>query len=132
MAVDPARAKSLSLEAAELASPQERAAYLDRECGGEPELRARIEALLAAHDRTGLSLILEPDATGVSDPDPGATCDATAPPPGTARAELTQLGHFRIIKLIAEGGMGAVYEAIDLQLGRRVALEADASRRRRP
>ena len=36
MAVDPARVKSLFLAASDLHSPAERAAYLDRECGGEP------------------------------------------------------------------------------------------------
>ena len=39
MAVDAARAKSLFLEASELADPAERAAYLERECGGDAELR---------------------------------------------------------------------------------------------
>ncbi len=65
MAVDPARAKSLFLEASDLASPAERAAYLDRECGGDAELRARVEALLAADD--GAGPVPEPDATGVSE-----------------------------------------------------------------
>jgi hypothetical protein len=31
-------------------SPAERAAWLDFECAGDAELRARLEALLAAHD----------------------------------------------------------------------------------
>src|SRR5262249_32973603 len=50
MAVDPARAKSLFLAASDLADPEERAAYLDRECAGDGELRARVEALLRAND----------------------------------------------------------------------------------
>src|SRR5437763_14097921 len=53
MSVDTARAKALFLEASELVSPEERTAYLDRACGSEPELRARTEALLAAHDTAG-------------------------------------------------------------------------------
>ena len=40
MAVDAARAKSLFLNASDLADPAERAAYLDRECGDDAELRA--------------------------------------------------------------------------------------------
>ena len=48
MAVDAARAKSLFLTASDLTDPAERAAYLERECGGDAELRARVEALLAA------------------------------------------------------------------------------------
>ena len=46
MAVDAARAKSLFLAASDLADPAERAAFLDRECAGDAELRARVEALL--------------------------------------------------------------------------------------
>ncbi len=48
MAVDAARAKSLFLNASELADPAAHVAYLERECGGDAELRARVEALLAA------------------------------------------------------------------------------------
>ena len=35
MAADAARAKALFLNASELADPAERAAYLERECGGD-------------------------------------------------------------------------------------------------
>ena len=44
MAVDAARAKSLFLAASDLSDPAERAAYLDRECGDDDELRGRVEA----------------------------------------------------------------------------------------
>ena len=45
--------------ALELASGEERAAYLDRACAGDPALRVRVEALLAAHGRPD-SLLDEP------------------------------------------------------------------------
>ena len=54
MAIDPARAKSLFLAASEIADPAERAAYLDRECGEDAEIRARVEALLRANDASPL------------------------------------------------------------------------------
>ncbi len=39
--------------ALEQASPAERAAYLDGACGEDAELRARIEALIRAHEQAG-------------------------------------------------------------------------------
>src|ERR1700752_3171684 len=44
------------LAALELADPAERAAYLDRACGRDVELRRQVEKLLAAHFRTGAFL----------------------------------------------------------------------------
>jgi hypothetical protein len=34
-------------------SPQKRAAFLDDACGGDENLRRKVEALLSAHDRLG-------------------------------------------------------------------------------
>ena len=65
MAFEPARVTSLFLGASDLPSPEERAAYLDRECGGEPDLRARVEALLEVEDRAGP--IPEAEAAGAFD-----------------------------------------------------------------
>ena len=40
-----------------------------------------------------------------------------------ALAPGTSLGHYNVSALIGEGGMGAVYQATDTQLGRQVALK---------
>ena len=51
MAFDPARVKTLFLNASDLAYPEERAAYLDRECGGEP--RSAAGSRRCSRPRTG-------------------------------------------------------------------------------
>jgi tetratricopeptide (TPR) repeat protein/TolB-like protein len=58
---------------------------------------------------------------------PDGEGDATATTPG-ARAALFSPGHllagrYRIVRFVARGGMGEVYEAEDLELGERVALK---------
>lgn len=40
-------------EAVEITSPDERRAYLDRACGGDPALCERVERLVANHFRAG-------------------------------------------------------------------------------
>jgi len=40
-------------------SPQNRGIFLDNACGGDGELRVKVEALLKAHDRLG-SFLEEP------------------------------------------------------------------------
>jgi eukaryotic-like serine/threonine-protein kinase len=57
-----------------------------------------------------------PGGTVVGPPDPPPEQQGL-PQPGE------QLGHYRIIRLLGGGGMGAVFEAEDLENGRRVALK---------
>ena len=58
-------------------SPEERAAFLDQACVGRPELRAAVEALLVAHEKSGD--ILDRLVAGIADFGPGrAQPDATS------------------------------------------------------
>jgi hypothetical protein len=51
MPVDPERVQAVFLAAVERQTAVDRAAILDRECSGDPELRQRVESLLRANDK---------------------------------------------------------------------------------
>ncbi len=44
-------------------------------------------------------------------------------PPRTRDAIPAMLGRYRVLQLLGQGGMGAVYEAEDPEVGRRVAIK---------
>jgi tetratricopeptide (TPR) repeat protein len=114
MTDQPVSEKSIFLAALEKRSRAERAAYLDRVCGDNPQLRGEVEALLAAHDRLG-DLPAGPCATG-----PAGTVDepATVANPGTV------IGPYKLLQQIGEGGMGTVFMAEQTQpVQRKVALK---------
>jgi eukaryotic-like serine/threonine-protein kinase len=104
-----------------ITDPDERAALLERECGGRPEVRDRLDQLLDAHFKTNPLLDLrEPERSGAFD-GPGTTesvCIAT-------EAEGTVIaGRFKLLQQIGEGGMGSVWMADQTEpVKRRVAVK---------
>jgi serine/threonine protein kinase/tetratricopeptide (TPR) repeat protein len=99
-------------EAIECASAEERAAYLDRACGGDVELRRRVEKLLDAHYRAGSFL-----------ESPAPNLDATVEE-SVGAGPGTVIGPYQLLEQIGEGGMGLVFVAEQLQpVRRQVALK---------
>lgn len=96
-------------QAADLEGPA-RAAFLDTACNGDPDLRAEVDSLL---DSAGLSLIAP------------AISEAAGEVTGLATLTGQQLGPYRILDRIGEGGMGAVFRAqrADGQFEQTVAIK---------
>ena len=95
-----ARVKELFEAAVELDSNQ-RAAFLDKECGGDESLRVEIESLLKSDELTG-DFIEEP-AFAI----PGDLFPDNGEEPFVGR----HFGAYQVIREIGRGGLGAVYLA---------------------
>jgi serine/threonine protein kinase/tetratricopeptide (TPR) repeat protein len=110
---DKHRIDSIFLAAAEKATADERAAYLDGVCGADRELRERVERLLAAQSK--VHSFLEAPAPALL-----ATVDE---PPVTERPG-TLIGPYKLLEQIGEGGFGVVFMAEQSEpIRRKVALK---------
>src|SRR5262245_5055751 len=108
----PGRVEELFHQAADL-GPAQQAALLDRQCAGDPDLRAAVEELLGLDRkaREDESLLRSPlDATRQR-----LTAPAASPPPTIAR--------YRVVRVLGEGGMSTVYEAEQDNPRRTIALK---------
>jgi serine/threonine protein kinase len=117
MAIDPQRLQRIFRTLATIPSPAERAAFLERECGSDAELRQRLEGMLNAPD----------DPPAPADEGRGPTVDsAPGDAAGGPSAEVSGsvIGPYTLLQKLGEGGMGAVWVAEQHQpVKRRVALK---------
>src|SRR5204862_1951695 len=105
--------ESVSFKAAVKLSPDQRQNFVASACAGHPQLREEVEALLHEHDEAG-SFISRPALID----SPTDLFHPLTEGPGT------QIGPYKLLQQIGEGGFGAVYMAEQRQpVERRVALK---------
>jgi serine/threonine protein kinase len=122
--ISPAQSVEQLLIAARERSPAERVAFLDNVCRDSPEIRRMVENRLLAEDDESSESTVDCSA-------PGSTSDGSpflsAPTPSrTSRFAPGQTiaSRFTVVRYIARGGMGEVYEVEDRFLqGVHVALK---------
>jgi len=102
-------------EAAVDRPPQERRAFLDQACGDDPELRAEVESLLE-HDEAASPVFLQP-------PQPRQNSQPISLPNRPDPLIGQNVGGYHIKGVIAAGGMGTVYKAVQAEPQRIVALK---------
>jgi serine/threonine protein kinase/WD40 repeat protein len=114
--------REVFLNALDYADPAARAAYLDRACAADTSLRTAVDSLLA-HDREDAFLETPvigtpPSAASTSGPPESVNATVSTEKPGD------QLGPYRLLEQIGEGGVGTVFMAEQTEpIRRRVAVK---------
>ena len=97
-------------------APAERVKYLDQACGGDADLHRRVDRMLAAQHEA--ASFLESPPVAVLD-DPLATIA-----PSVREQPGTEIGPYKLLQQIGEGGMGVVWMAEQHEpVRRKVALK---------
>jgi eukaryotic-like serine/threonine-protein kinase len=110
---EPGQREEAVFEVALQLPADQRAAYLDNACAGDPELRRRVEALLDALERAG-GFMKQP----ASPERPMSLSASPTEKPGD------RIGRYKLLEHIGEGGCGVVYVAEQEEpVRRRVALK---------
>jgi eukaryotic-like serine/threonine-protein kinase len=119
--------KALFEAARELDDLAERSAFLDQVCHGQPELRCRLEKLLAVQAPADEFFRAIPLREMGSNPAPNPVAGSGSPSPGGSQMEegiSAVVGRYRLLERLGEGGCGVVYLAEQQEpVRRRLALK---------
>src|SRR5262245_54923792 len=106
--------ESLFAAAIEKQTGAERQAFLDSACGGDLGLRERVGKLLAADEHS----------RGILDQGPTGGISDASPAENSVDITRTEIGPYKLVEVIGEGGMGTVWLAQQSQpVKRLVALK---------
>lgn len=119
----------------------ERSGYLSFACGGDTELRRKVERLLDAHPQATDFLaepavnirdfersdIVDPNwlarTVGTSERDTVASDPLAVLEPSSQTGSLARLTHYEILEVLGKGSFGTVFKAFDEKLHRFVAIK---------
>jgi len=110
------RAQSIFAEAADLPEDRKRA-FVEEQCGGDERLAASVFELLEEDTRQNALLDGDPSLPL------GWMADLVLQPDSISALIQQQIGPYRLVRLLGEGGMGVVYLAERTDIGGLVAIK---------